>query len=96
MVYHPEVVRWSLRSPPARPLGGQRSLVLVGAEHATAAGRLGRPRRRGWAAGLRLSLGSRFSPVVEFVRRRPPRPPARMHSLTRKCGGRSERKVGVG
>jgi len=61
--------------------GGQRSLVLVGAEHATAAGRLGRPRRRGWVetAGLRLSLSSRFSPVVEFVRRRPP---ARAHALT--------------
>ena len=80
--------------------GGQRSLVLVGAEHATAAGRptgaADTTRLGGDAAEARLSLGSRFSPVVEFVRRRPPRPPARMHSLTRKCGGRSERKVGVG
>ena len=45
VVYHPEVVRWSSGRRRPRPLGGQRSLVLVGAEHATAAGRLGRPRR---------------------------------------------------
>ena len=100
LAYHPEVVRWSSCRRRPRPLGGQRSLVSrarTSSTVAAAAGRLGRPRRRGWVetAGLRLSLGSRFSHVVEFVRRRPP-PPARMHSLTRKCGGRSGRKVGVG
>ena len=77
--------------------GGQRSLVLVGAEHATAAGRLGRPRRRGWVetAGPRLGLAASHL-SSSFVRRRPP-PPARAHALThpevrrpqwKKSGGR--------
>jgi hypothetical protein len=87
VVYHPEVVRWSsgCRRPALWAVsgllfswGGQRSLVLVGAEHATAAGRLGRPRRRGWVetAGPRLGLvashllSSSFGDV----------PPACMHS----------------
>jgi hypothetical protein len=84
VVYHPEVVRWSSGRRRPRPLGGQRSLVLVGAEHATAAGRLGRPRRRGWVetAGPRLSrLGSLLTcRVLSFGDVVPPRPRACTHS----------------
>ena len=112
VVYHPEVVRWSSGRRRPRPLGGQRSLVLLGRSAVSCSRGCGacdggRPtgaaettRLGGWVetAGLRLSLGSRFSHVVEFVRRRPPpRPRACTHPEVRRpqCKKSGGRLIGV-
>ena len=88
-----------LRSPPAPP-SGRSAVSCFSCAHLEHRGCGGRP--TGAAETTRLggdgwaSAESRLSLLTCCRVRSETSPPARAHALTRKCGGRSERKVVVG